>query len=55
VVGAALAVLTFAVILYVYESQQVPPAVLAPPTTDQLNHASKVIAANVSGGETSEE
>ena len=55
VVGAALAVLTFAVILYVYESQQVPPTVLAPPTPDQLNHASRVIAANVSGGETSEE
>ena len=54
VVGAAIAVLVFALVLAVYESQQPAPNRLAPPTTEQLAQASKVIASNITGGEESE-
>ena len=53
-VGAAIAVLVFALVLGVYESQQPAPHRLAPPTTEQLAQASKVIASNISGGDESE-
>ena len=53
-VGAAIAVLVFALVLAVYESQQPAPNLLAPPTTEQLAQASKVIANNIRGGDESE-
>ena len=53
-VGAAIAVLVFALVLGVYESQQPAPHRLAPPTTEQLAQASKVIASNMRGGDESE-
>ncbi|MEC7600028.1 MAG: hypothetical protein VYB23_01150 [Candidatus Thermoplasmatota archaeon] len=48
-VGAAVAVLVFAVVLAVYESQQPAPPQLAPPTADQLAQASTTIAKNLGG------
>jgi len=49
-VGAAMAVLFFAVVLYFYESTHVPVHLPAP-TEEQLQHAERIIAENVLGGE----
>jgi len=49
-VGAAMAVLFFAVVLYFYESTHVP-VYLPAPTEEQLQHAERIIADNVLGGE----
>jgi len=48
-VGAAVAILLFAVVLAVYESQQPVPKRLDPPTQEQLNQASQIIAQHVGG------
>ena len=48
-VGAAVAILLFAVVLAVYESQQPAPKRLDPPTQEQLNQASQIIAQHVGG------
>ena len=53
-VGAAVAVLVFALVLAVYESQQPAPHRLAPPTSEQLSQAASVIANNIGGGEEAE-
>lgn len=49
-VGAAMAVLFFAVVLYFYESTHVPVHLPAP-TEEQLQQAERIIAGNISGGE----
>jgi len=48
-VGASVAILLFAVVLAVYESQQPVPKRLDPPTQEQLNQASQIIAQHVGG------
>ncbi|RJU92204.1 MAG: hypothetical protein DWC03_07170 [Candidatus Poseidoniales archaeon] len=48
-VGAAVAVLLFAVVLAFYESQQPVPKRLDPPNQDQLEKASRIIAQHVGG------
>jgi hypothetical protein len=53
-VGAAVAVLLFAVVLAFYESQQPAPKRLDPPSHDQLEKASHIIAQHV-GGEAEDE
>ena len=53
-VGAAVAVLVFALVLAVYESQQPAPHRLAPPTPEKLSQAASVIANNIGGGEEAE-
>ena len=53
-VGAAAAVLVFALVLAIYESQQPAPHRLDPPTPEQLAQAATVIAANIGGGEEAE-
>lgn len=53
-VGASVAILLFAVVLTVYESQQPAPQRLAPPTEQQLEQASQIIAQHV-GGESEDE
>ena len=52
--GAAVAVLLFAVVLAFYEAQQPVPKRLDPPSQDQLEQASQIIAQHV-GGETEDE
>ena len=54
IVGAAVAVLLFAVVLAFYEAQQPVPQRLDPPSKDQLEQASQIIAQHV-GGETEDE
>ena len=49
-VGTALAILLFAVVLAFYETQQPHPKRLDPPTQDQLDQASSIIANHVGGG-----
>jgi len=53
-VGAAVAVLLFAVVLAFYEAQQPVPSRLDPPTQDQLDQARQIIAQHV-GGESEDE
>ena len=53
-VGAAFAILLFAVVLAIYESQQPAPHRLDPPTATQLAQASQLIAHHL-GGETEDE
>ena len=53
-VGAAFAILLFAIVLAIYESQQPSPKRLDPPTSTQLEQASRIIAQNL-GGETEDE
>jgi len=48
-VGAAVAVLLFAVVLAVYESQQPAPTRLNPPSAAQLSDAGRTIAQNLRG------
>ena len=48
-VGAAFAILLFALVLTIYESQQPLPKQLDPPTTQQLQEAAKHIAKHVGG------
>lgn len=50
-VGAAVAVVLFSVVLMVYEKQQLPAKRLDPPTSEQLAEASSIIAQHVAGGE----
>ena len=49
-VGTAVAVLLFAVVLAVYESQQPAPERLDPPNAAQLEQAGRTIAQNLRGG-----
>ena len=49
-VGAAVAVLLFAVVLAVYESQRPAPERLNPPNAAQLEQAGRTIAQNLRGG-----
>ena len=49
-VGTALAVLLFAVVLTLYEHQQPHPKRLDPPTQNQLDQAGSIIASHVGGG-----
>ena len=49
-VGTAVAVLLFAVVLAVYESQQPAPKRLDPPNAAQLEQAGRTIAQNLRGG-----
>ena len=53
-VGAAFAILVFAIVLAIYESQQPSPKRLDPPTMTQLEQASRIIAPNL-GGEAEDE
>jgi hypothetical protein len=48
-VGAAVAVLLFAVVLTIYESQQPAPIQLNPPSAAQLQEAGRTIAQNLRG------
>ncbi|MGB2169739.1 MAG: hypothetical protein ACPH2L_02700 [Poseidonia sp.] len=48
-VGAALAILLFALVLSIYEAQQPLPKQLDPPTSQQLEKAAKHIAKHVGG------
>ncbi|MGB1588123.1 MAG: hypothetical protein ACPHJD_04840 [Poseidonia sp.] len=50
-VGAAGAVLLFAVVLAIYEKQQPVPKRLPAPTSEQLHQAAEIIARHTSGGE----
>ena len=50
-VGAAVAVILFSLVLVVYEKQQIPPKPLDPPTAEQLKAASQTIAQHLTGGE----
>jgi hypothetical protein len=50
VVGAAMAVLLFAIVLFLYESTQVSVRLPAP-TNDQLRQAGSIVAKHLSGGE----
>ena len=54
VVGAAVAVLMFALVLAFYEIQQPSPQRLDPPSGDQLNQAGRIIAKNIGGGDDDE-
>lgn len=49
-VGAAFAILLFAIVLAIYEAQQPAPKRLDPPTSTQLEQASQIIAQNLGGG-----
>jgi hypothetical protein len=49
-VGAALAVLLFAIVLFLYESTQVSVRLPAP-TNDQLRQAGSIVAKHLLGGE----
>jgi len=50
-VGAAVAIVLFSLVLVVYEKQQLPPKRLDPPTAEQLAAASHTIAQHLTGGE----
>ncbi len=50
-VGTAIAVLLFALVLFVYERQLPEPQKLAAPTAEQLKQAAQTIARHTSGGE----
>jgi hypothetical protein len=48
-VGAAFAILLFAIVLAIYEAQQPAPKRLDPPTRTQLEQAGQIIAHNLGG------
>ena len=50
-VGTALAIVIFALVLFVYERQRPLPPTLLAPSTEQLEHAARIISQHVNGGE----
>jgi hypothetical protein len=50
-IGSILAILSFALVIFVYEKSLVKPESISPPTKDELSAVSDVVKQNIGGEE----